>query len=178
MTMRTDYTDAEWKLLTDMPSLAAFAAMAAEDGGPVTSTRELWAGMMALAKSAKTTYPDNTLIQAVMQSITHHENGSEMTLEDWHASGPEALHQAVVEKTLLTAPQVHRVLASQATPREAAEYTAWIMGIARAGVEAAKTGFLGLEGAQVTPRESLFISELATALNKAARASISTNCPE
>jgi hypothetical protein len=165
MTTRTDYTDAEWKLLTDMPTLAAFGAMAAQDGGPVTSTRELWAGMMALAESAKTTYPDNSLIQAVTRSITHHENGAEMTLEDWHASGPEALHQAVVEKTLLTAPEVHRVLTSQATPQEAAEYTAWIMSIARAGVEAAKTGFLGLEGAQITPREAMFIKELAAALN-------------
>jgi hypothetical protein len=121
--------------------------------------------MKTLAETAQSTYPANSLIQAVARSIMHDEDGSETTLEDWHASGPEALHQAVVEKTLLTAPEVHRVLTSQAAPQETAEYTAWIMSIARAGVEAAKTGFLGLEGAQVTPREAMFIKELASALN-------------
>ena len=48
MTTRNDYTDSEWELLTHMPRLAAFGAMAAEEGGTVASIRELWTSMMAL----------------------------------------------------------------------------------------------------------------------------------
>ncbi len=51
MTTRSDYTDAEWEFLTDLPRMAAFVAVAADQGGPVTSTRELWASMMELAQA-------------------------------------------------------------------------------------------------------------------------------
>ena len=52
MTTRNDYTDSEWELLTGLPRLAALGATAAEEGGPVASTRELWTSMMELAQSA------------------------------------------------------------------------------------------------------------------------------
>lgn len=165
MSNREDYRDAEWKALIDLPVLAAFGAMVAqEDSGAVVSTRELWAGMQELALTARSDYPDNTLIQAALGSITHNEDGSPRTIDDWDATSPEALHDTVVEQTLRTAADVQSVLAKRATPEEATEYKAWVTAIAEAGVNAAKTGFLGLEGAQVTPREALFISELAAAL--------------
>jgi hypothetical protein len=168
MTSREDYDDDEWKLLTDMPRLAAFGAMAAQDADPVTSTRELWAGLQELALSANSDYPDNALVQSVTGFITHHSE--ELTDEDWRASSAEALHERVVEQTLRTAASVRQLLAKRSTPEEAEEYKAWVMRIAHAGVEAARTGFLGLEGAEVTPREQLFISELEAALGAPRRA--------
>ena len=53
MTTREDYDDDDWQLLADMPRLAAFGAMAAQDAGPVISVRELWAGLQELVLSAK-----------------------------------------------------------------------------------------------------------------------------
>jgi hypothetical protein len=165
MTTREDYSDAEWKALIDLPVLAAFGAMVAqEDSGAIVSTRELWAGMQELALTARSDYPDNDLIQAAVGSITHNEDGSQRTIDDWDATSPEALHEAVVEKTLFTAADVQKALAKQATPEEATQYKEWVTAIAEAGVNAAKTGFLGLEGAQVTPREALFLNELAAAM--------------
>ena len=95
--------------------------------------------------------------------ITHH-NESDLARDDWRASNPEALHERVVEKTLRTAADVRRLLGKRSTPEESEEYKAWVMRIAHAGVAAARTGFLGLEGAEVTPREQLFIDELEAAL--------------
>jgi len=164
MTTRTDYTAAEWELLTDMPRLAAFGAMATEEGGPLTSTRELWAGMMELAQAAQTRYPDNTLIQDVTHAVTGREDGAEPTIVDWRANSGEALGNAMVEQALETAPEVREVLASHATAEEAAAYTAWVLGIARAGCEAVKTGFFGMSGEKLTASEAQFIRDLAAAL--------------
>ncbi|MCC7023114.1 MAG: hypothetical protein IT338_09810 [Thermomicrobiales bacterium] len=164
MTTRTDFSDDEWRLLTSMPQLAALGAMAAENDGPVSSTRELWASTNELFEAAKDGYPDNALVQAIAAAIGRHDDGAGLPAADFDATGQEALHMAVVEKALQTAPEVDRILDDRAMPEEAAGYREWIMGIARAGVEAAKTGFLGLSGARVTQRESLFLNQLSTAL--------------
>jgi hypothetical protein len=162
MTTRNDYTDSEWELLTDMPRLAAFGAMAVEEGGPVASTRELWASMMELAQSARTRYANNSLIQEVMRGFS--ERDDEMSIMGWKPDSGEPLGNAIVAQTLETAPRVREVLSSQATPEEAAEYTAWVLAIARAGCGAVRSGLFGLVGAQMTAAEEQYVKDLATAL--------------
>jgi hypothetical protein len=164
VTNHAGYTDAEWDLLTRLPTFAVFGAMAAEDGGPVTSTREIWAGMEELAQSARAAYAGNALIQAVRQAIVQREDGSELPLQDWRSVESGVLPEAIVESALETAANARQVLADRATPEEAAGFLAWVMDIAKASVHAAKSGFLGLSGAEVTPRESQFLSDLAAAL--------------
>jgi hypothetical protein len=164
MSTRTDYTDSEWELLTAMPRLAAFGAMAAEEGGPVASTRELWASMMELAQSARTRYTDNTLIQEVMRDFSHPADDDEMSIMGWTPDSGEPLGNAIVAQTLETAPRVREVLASQATPEEAAEYTKWVLGIARAGCRAMRSGLFGLAGAEMTIAEEQYVRDLAAAL--------------
>jgi hypothetical protein len=165
MTTRNNYTDSEWELLTDMPRLAAFGAMAAEEGGPVASTRELWSSMMELAQSARTRYTNNSLIQEVMRSFSQRDD--EMSIMGWKPNSGDPLGNAIVAQTLETAPRVREVLASQATPEEAAEYTAWVLGIARAGCGAVRSGLFGLVGAQMTAAEEQYVKGLATALSTA-----------
>ena len=167
MTARTDYTDAEWELLTNLPRIAAFGATAAEEGGPVASTRELWAGMMELAQAARTSFPNNTLIQDVMRSISRPEDDDELPMTGWKPNTSEKLGGAIVEQTLETARQVREVLADQSTPEEAAEYTAWVLGIARASCRAVRTGLFGLSGEPVTVAEDQYIKDLSAALGVA-----------
>jgi hypothetical protein len=162
MTTRDEYTDSEWELLTDMPRLAALGAMAVEDGGPVASTRELWASMMELAQSARTRYANNSLIQEVMRSFSQRDD--EMSIMGWKPDSGEPLGNAIVAQTLETAPLVREVLASQATPAEAAEYSEWVLGIARAGCGAMRSGLFGLVGSQMTVAEEQYVKDLATAL--------------
>jgi hypothetical protein len=164
MSTRTDYTDSEWELLTQMPRLAAFGAMAAEEGGPVASTRELWASMMELAQAARTRYSNNALIQEVMRGFSQPAGNEEMSIMGWKPESGEPLGNAIVAQTLETAPRVREVLTSQATPEEAAEYTAWVLGIARAACGAVRSGLFGLVGAEMTTAEDQFLKDLATAL--------------
>ena len=166
MTTRADYTDSEWEILTDMPRMAAFGAMAAEGGGPVASTRELWASMMELTQAARTRYPDNTLIQDVMRSVSQTAD-DEMSIVGWKPDSGQPLGNAIIAQTLAMAPRAHEVLVSQATPEEAAEYTEWVLGIARAGCGAVRSGPFGLVGAQMTAAEDQYVEDLAAALGAA-----------
>jgi hypothetical protein len=167
MTTRTDYTDAEWALLTDLPPIAAFGATAAEEGGPLASTRELWAGMMELAQAARTSYPDNTLIQDVVRSVSRPKVDDELPLTGWKPTSRETLGGAIVEQALETARRVREVLADQSTPEEAAEYTAWVLGIARASCRAVRTGLFGLSGQTLTTAEDKYLTDLSAALGVA-----------
>src|SRR5688500_9665546 len=115
MTTRTDYTESEWELLTDMPRLAAFGATAAEEGGPVASTRELWTSMMELAQSARTRYANNAFIQEVMRSLSQRAD-DEPSIMGWKPDSGEPLGNAIVTQALDTASRVRAVLDSQATP--------------------------------------------------------------
>ncbi len=163
MTARTDYTDAEWELLTDMPRLAALGATAAEEGGPVASTRELWTSMMELAQAARTRYANNSLIQEVMRGFSQRAD-VETSIMGWQPDSGEPLGNAIVAQALETASRVREVLVSQATPEEAAEYTQWVLGIARAGCGAVRSGLFGLVGAQMTAAEEQYVEDLVTAL--------------
>ena len=165
MTTRNDYTDSEWELLTDMPRLAAFGAMAVEEGGPVASTRELWSSMMELVQAARTRYANNSLIQKVMRDFSQRDD--EISIMGWKPDSGEPLGNAIVAQTLETAPRVREVLASQATPEEAAEYTEWVLGIARAGCGAVRSGLFGLAGTQMTAAEEQYVKDLAAALGAA-----------
>jgi hypothetical protein len=166
MTTRTDYTEEEWKTLLDLPRLAAFGAMAAEEGGPLTSTRELFAAIQTMADSARTTYPDNPLIHEIVTEITQGGDDALGMRVAWEP-GDEHLGAAMLEQALETAARAHAILAGQATPQETAEYAAWVLAIARAGAEAAGGGFLGLVGDRVTPSEARFVADLAAALGAA-----------
>jgi hypothetical protein len=162
MTTRNDYTDSEWELLTAMPRLAAFGAMAAEEGGPVAATRELWASMMELAQAARTRYANNTLIQEVTRGFSQRDD--EISIMGWKPDSGEPLGNAIDAQALETAPRVREVLTSQATPEEAAEFTQWVLGIARAGCGAVRNGLFGLVGSQMTAAEEQYVKDLAAAL--------------
>lgn len=149
-----------------MPRLAAFAAMAAEAGGPVTSTRELWAAMRAMAESARTDYPNNTLIREIVAEITGDGDDALGTDVAWDP-GSENLGAAMLAQALATAPRVRQILASQGTPEETAQYAGWILAIVRAGANAAGRGLFGLGGERLTTAEARFVQELAAALGAA-----------
>jgi hypothetical protein len=62
------------------------------------------------------------------------------------------------------ATRVREVLAGQATPEEAADYTEWVLGIARAGCGAVRSGLFGFVGESMTAAEDQYVKDLAAAL--------------
>jgi hypothetical protein len=164
MTSRTDFTDDEWRVITELPRAAAFAAVVAQDGDLLSSGRELLAGLSEMARTAQTTYPRDSLIQDVLRK----DAGDEGLLASIHEDQRDAFEARpgahIIEQALRDAGRAHDILSKCATPVEIEHYTSWVVGIARAGVEAAKTGRFGTEGARITEREAEFVRELAREL--------------
>jgi hypothetical protein len=163
MTREAELTESEWALLSDLPRLAAFGAMAADEGDAITATRELWAGMMELAQAAHSRYTGNALIQEIAQASAQDDDGADVSRSGWKP-GSAPLGEAVIAQALETARAARPVLAERVSTEEAAEYAAWVLGIARAATEAARTGLFGLGGEQVTAREAAFLRDLQAAL--------------
>ena len=163
MATRAEFTGDEWERLTDLPKLAALGAMAAEQSGAVTSTRELWGAITEMARARQNVYRDNALIQQVLAAITAGDDSTGLELSLARTSS-ETIGKEAVRQSLELAREVDAVLTARATPEEAAQYRAWIVGIARAGSEAARGGLFGLSGQTVTAAEERYVNDLATAL--------------
>jgi hypothetical protein len=99
-----------------------------------------------------------------MRGFSSPADTDEMSFMGLRLDRSEPLDIGVVAHTLETARRVREVLARQATPEEAAEYTAWVLGIARAGCEAVRSEFFGLIGDEMTPAEEQYVGDLAAAL--------------
>ena len=164
MTSRSDFTDDEWRILTELPRAAALGAMVAQDGDLVSSGHELLAALAEMARSAQTTYPRDSLIQDVLSQDADDEGLVASILEDQRDAFDARPGAHIIEQTLRDAGQAHDILRKRSTPAEIEHYSSWVIGIARAGVEAAKTGRFGTEGARVTGREADFVRELAREL--------------
>lgn len=163
MTTRAEFTGEEWARLTDLPKLVALGAMAAEQSGAVTSTRELWGAIAEMMRAGQNAYGDNALIQDVLKAIAAGDDSTGLEME-LAAAGGETVGAEAVRQSLVMAREVNAALSAQATPEDAAGYRAWIVAIARAGSEAARGGLFGLHGERVTPAEAQYVSDLAAAL--------------
>ena len=164
MTSRSDFSDDEWEVLTELPRIAAFGAMVAQDGDLSSSGRELLAGLTEMARSAQTTYPRDSLIQDVLRKNADDEGLVESIIEEQRDAFEARPGAHIIEQALRDAGRAHEILAKRATPAEGEHYSSWVIGIARAGVEAAKTGRFGTSGARITEREAEFVRELAREL--------------
>jgi hypothetical protein len=164
MTSRSDFSDDDWRVLTELPRVAAFGAVVAQDGDLASSGRELLAALAEMARTAQSTYPRDSLIQDVLRHDADDEGLLASILEDQRDAFEARPGAHVIERALTDAGRAHDVLARRATSAELEEYASWVIGIARAGVEAAKTGRFGTEGARVTEREAEYVRELARAL--------------
>jgi hypothetical protein len=163
VTTRAGFTGEEWERLTDLPKLAALGAMAAEQSGAVTSTRELWGAIAEMARAGQNASRDNALIEDVLAAISAGDDSTGLEMELAEA-GSETIGAEAVRQSLAVAREVNAALSAQATPEDAAGYRAWIVAIARAGSEAARGGLFGLHGERVTPAEEQYVSDLASAL--------------
>ena len=102
-----------------------------------------------------------------MRSFSRPDDDDQMSILGWNPNSGEVLGATIVEQTLETAPRVREVLVSQATPEEAAKYIAWVLGIARAGCGAVRSGLFGIIGEPMTAAEDQFMKNLAAALGAA-----------
>src|SRR5262249_10132583 len=122
------------------------------------------AGLAEMSRTAHTTFPRDSLIQDVLRHDADDEGLLESLLEDQRDAFEARPGTHIIERALTDAGHAHDILVKRATPAELEHYASWVIRIARAGVQEAKTGRFGTEGARVTEREAEYVRELAREL--------------
>ncbi|MGF1547770.1 MAG: hypothetical protein ACFCUG_10625 [Thiotrichales bacterium] len=164
MSSQSDYSADEWQLLVDVPMLVGAAVMVIGKSGLGTLKESFALAQQTLG--AIKSYPNNQLIQAIVQSRL--KDGQKSSIESFSHPmlklPPEAFKDAVVEKCRAAS----AVLAAKSSPAETAEYKNWLDEIAdKVAHAASEGGVLGFGGTQFSEPERLAINEIQAALRSA-----------
>ncbi len=164
MSSKTDYTAAEWALLSEMPLKVAIGATIIEvdSEGLGGGEREMLAAMKEIA-AAEEGFAENDLIQAVLRELKA-EPGEDGDAREIEVPGGEA-RTALIDDLLDRARETTALLAAKSTPEEADDFKRWLLNIAGQAATATESGgFLGIGGERVSDQEKTFLRELAAAL--------------
>jgi hypothetical protein len=161
MTVLSDYTAEEQRLLMEGPRLGAVAVAAASLGKERETASEGFAAAEYVL-SSKGDYLDNTLIGSIQYELQQRSANEEhfANFVDL-ASVPGAKEDALAKLR-----QLSDLLAAKSNPAEAAGYKDWIMNTAVRTSEAGEEGggFLGWGAVPVNDAEKEALSQVAAAL--------------
>ena len=161
MSILTDYSPDEQRVLTRSIGAAAMLVSAASPGPKADTVNEGFAAASYVLDSLEANI-GNTLISSVIVTLRDRAAADE-AFPDYVrlATAPDAGDQA---RAALSA--VATLLDTRSTPQEAAGYKDWLLRIAHASAEAARedTGFLGRGGTLVNDAERAAIDEVARLL--------------
>lgn len=151
MATRTDFTDDEWRLLTEAPGWVTAGVMASAPSGPVGAVHEV----AALARDLQIVLEDGSsceLVEAVVTDLTHQE-GSE---------APGGHVDDVPGRARAACRDVSALLAMRLDEGEATCFKRWLLAVGRDVSEAAvEGGFLGEGGVRVDEGEAAFLEAVA-----------------
>lgn len=169
MSTEARFTDEEKLLLASTPALVGSAMALAENSG-LGTIKEVMASAHSMMGGLKK-YPDNEVIKGVLPNIEERAESIEQArafrekalarFKDKKIDSPDKIR----EQVLADCRAVAELLASKASPQEAAEYKEWTMGLAANVAKAAKEGgFLGFGGKRVSEGEQALSEEISKAL--------------
>jgi hypothetical protein len=160
MTNKADYTQEEWNVLVAMPSVVALAVMLAQDSQPRGRKEELKALDGALV-SAAAEYPDNQLVQAVLEDARR-AAASEEVEQYGKLRKTEKAQEVAVE----WCEKVNAVLAPKSSFLEADGYKRFVL---TAGLEVAMAStdaeYLGIGGGKLSIGERKTLLKLVDVLD-------------
>ena len=165
MTARSDFTDAEWSTLVEVPVLAMLCASLADDDSRLGYLREVAAGSEAITRAVEK-YPDNEPIAAIAWAMEDEEVGRAFATAMRGLSAEQ-----MTERLFARCRQAMALLAEKAEPAEMSAFATWILDIAaKVALATSKGGILGIGGEPITKEERTFLQRLANALTAIARA--------
>ncbi|MEO1060142.1 MAG: hypothetical protein AAFZ07_01900 [Actinomycetota bacterium] len=159
MTYKDAFGTEDWQRVRSSPWVVAIAIVAADRSGIAATGRELEALRRAVAETDAHGSP-NDLIRAVADDVTADRTAGEADPVGM-LKGADSLVDAALEHCR----SVVAILDGVAEPTEAADYCAWLLGLAEQVAAASKEGgFLGIGGTQVSAAEQATLDALAVAL--------------
>jgi hypothetical protein len=162
MTTRADYTDDEWRLISEVPFMAGMAVMMAGKSGPIQLAQEMVAMSKFIAQTAEQGSPVE-IVKLLVEDLKPKEQETVTTRQTTqiNAKTPEETRRIALDQVR----QGIAALSARAPSEELSGYQNWIMGIAQKVAEAGKEGsFLGLGGKWVSDEEVAVMNELRGAL--------------
>ena len=170
MSIKDQFNEDEWFLLSATPALIGAAMSAAEGSGVIGTVKELTASMRASVAGLKD-YPDSELINALLEKaenwgeakekLSDYRERAKARMESESIKTAEALQQRMLDDVAACVALVdQRCSASDATA-----YKEWSLKIANACAMAAKEGgFLGIGGTRLSEGEQVLLGKIESAL--------------
>lgn len=161
MSVLTDYTTEEQRLLMQGPRLGAIVVSAASPGRSAETAAEGFAAI-TYAMTERRDYLGNTLINSILFEL------DELAKAEWKFADYNKLAVApgAREQALAQLGQIADMLDAKSEPAEAAGYKQWVMNAATAASEAGKEGgnFFGRGAVRVNDAERAALAEIAMTL--------------
>lgn len=170
MSIRDEFSDDEWFLLSATPAMIAAAMSSAAPSGVIGTIKEMTAGMRGTVQG-RTEHADSPLIAELLQKAENWDEAkdkardyrqrSKARLEGAGVTSREALHAQVLADCQAAAALVDE----RCTTVDADAYKAWSIAIAGDVAKAAKEGgFLGFGGERVSASEQAMLERIESAL--------------
>ncbi len=156
MSIRTHYSDAEWKAISAAPVAAGLLITLSDASGPVGIAKEALAVGKAITQSASGDAPE--IVKALAESVKG--GGGRPELPDVPSGDRTQAKNALIGaiKTAVSAVQ-------SKSPGEVEGYKTWLASVAGKVAQASKEGgFLGIGGTLVSSDEQEALNQLADLL--------------
>ncbi len=161
MISKTDFTDAEWHVVREVPHLVVVAAASATASGLIGSLKEAVAPAAAMLAAIQ---GDNTLLRDVCDPAEWRAAVSEIREAADQTEFNET--QAYYHRQAVTrAQEAMTVIKAKGHAEDAAGYAAFLMDLAlRVAAAAREGGFMGFGGEPISDGERVFLSDLGEVL--------------
>ncbi|MDM7856421.1 hypothetical protein [Cellulomonas alba] len=158
MTTKSEFTDEEWVRITRAPFIAGMAITLADPGGPIEAAKE----SMASIRSATNPPTREQLLTEVALDIQSQVQQHHNPAKGYRPTGTAPAGEQLLDELR----EVHALVASRATPEEAAAFGEWLVATAQDAANAAKEGgFMGFHAELVSQRETDMIDRVRAAVS-------------
>jgi hypothetical protein len=151
MTDKSAFTESEWHAVTEAPLLVAAAIIYAGEHGPISMVKEASASARSISKPGERGVANELIGQIVADANTKEARAE---LKEHRGPTPQAAIESVLHELEPAAAALKKL-----PPDEAAQVAAWLVDIAKAVAESAKT---------VNPDEQVTIEKIAAIFGVAA----------
>jgi hypothetical protein len=145
MTDKSAFTEAEWHAVTEAPLLVTAAVFYAGEHGPISMVKEASASARSISRPGERGVANELIGQIVAEANTKEARAE---LKEHRGPTPQAAIESALHELEPAAAALKKLPAD-----EAAQVAAWLLDIAKAVAESAKT---------VNPDEQATIQKLAT----------------
>lgn len=170
MSIKDNFSEDEWFLLSSTPAMIGAAMSAAAPSGVIGTVKEMTASMRGSVQGVAD-YPDSELIAALLEKADNWEDAKEK-ISDYREKAKSRLEAAQIKSreqlqqtVLADCAAAARLVDEKCNESDARIYKEWAVKIANKVAEAAKEGgILGFGGERISESESVLIQQIEQAL--------------